>query len=271
MPSKRIRNPTQHPERRVEGKRLAYYMTAANSTFWDQHWQMHLSRKKYRGSERGDLGWFEEAFKRYLPREGRILEAGCGLGELVLALRVRGYDVEGVEWASDTVKAVKAIYPDLPIRGADVTCLDVPDGYYSGYISIGVVEHRHEGPEPFLREAYRVLDSGGFALISVPYFHPLRQLKAHLGMYRGLSEGLEFYQYAFSDAEFASILRASGYKIVDQMLYDGYKGVKDEFPLLLKIFNWPRIGWRLQRWLRSWKWAERNLGHMILFVCRKVQ
>jgi SAM-dependent methyltransferase len=263
--------PTYEAERRVENHRLVYYLSAADASFWEQHWQTYLSPERYTAADRGHLGWFEEPFTRYLPRQGRILEAGCGLGQYVLALRVRGYDVEGVEWASETVKAVRAIYPDLPIRVGDVARLEVPDGTYSGYISIGVAEHRREGPELFLQEAYRVLKHGGMALISVPYFHPLRRLKARLGLYRGRPDSMEFYQYAFTETEFTTLLQAAGFKIIDQMIYNGFKGVKDEIPLLRRMFEWPGIGRRLQRWLLSWKWADQKLGHMILFVCRKAR
>jgi SAM-dependent methyltransferase len=255
--------------RRVEGQRLVYYHSQPDVAFWDQHWQQHLSPENYQWAEQGVLLWFEKPFTRWLPRQGRILEAGCGLGQYVLALRVRGYQIEGVEWGTETVKAVRALYPDLPIRVGDVTRLEVLDGYYSGYISLGVVEHRREGPEPFLQEAYRVLEPDGMAFISVPYFHPLRRLKARLGLYRGRPEGLAFYQYAFTDTEFSALLQAAGFEIIDQMLYGGFKGVKDEIPLLRQMFKWRGIGSRLQRWLQSWEWAERNLGHMILFVCRK--
>ena len=44
------------------------------------------------------MGWFEESFIKFLPKTGKIIEAGCGLGYYVLALERRGYDVEGVEW-----------------------------------------------------------------------------------------------------------------------------------------------------------------------------
>ena len=256
--------------RRVEGQRLVYYRSQANATFWDARWKQLFCRKIYARAERGHLGWLDP-ISHYLPKQGRILEAGCGLGQYVLALRVRGYDIEGADWASETVEAVRALYPDLPILKGDVTRLEVADGYYSAYISVGVVEHCLEGPEPFLQEAYRVLKPGGVALISVPYFHPLRRLKAGLGLYRGRPDGLEFYQYAFTETEFISLLRAAGFEVIDQMLYDGFKGVKDEIPLLRRMFKWRGIGWRLQRWLRSWEWAERNLGHMILFVCRKAR
>jgi SAM-dependent methyltransferase len=263
--------PTYLAERRVEKQRLAYYLDAADADFWDRHWQARHSPRAYAEAERGELGWFEEPFTRYLPKPGRILEAGCGPGQYVLALRARGYDVEGVEWGVETVQAVRALYPDLPIRVGDVTRLEVPDGCYSGYISLGVVEHRQAGPEPFLQEAYRVLEPGGVALIAVPYFHPLRRLKARLGLYRGRPAGLEFYQYAFAEAEFAACLQAAGFGIVGRTIYAGVKGVKDEIPALRRMLGWRGAGWRLERWLQSWEWVERNLGHMILFACRKAR
>jgi SAM-dependent methyltransferase len=260
--------PTYLAERIVESGRLAYYLEAADADFWDNHWKTYFSAEIYAGSEAGALGPLEEVFISHLPRAGHILEAGCGLGYYVVALGVRGYCVEGVDWSEETVAAVKSLYPDLPIRVGDATRLEAPDGYYSGYISLGVVEHRREGPGPFLQEAYRVLAPGGVVFISVPYFHLLRCLKARLGIYRGRPEGLEFYQYAFTETEFAGLLQAAGFEIVDRMLYGGFKGVKDEIPLLRRMAGWRGIGWRLQRWL-SRGWIERNLGHMILFVCRK--
>jgi SAM-dependent methyltransferase len=267
---KAVAKPTYLAERIVENRRLAYYLEAADADFWDNHWKTYLSAEIYAWAETGALGYFEEIFTSYLPRAGRILEAGCGLGQYVLALRGRGYDVEGADWASEIVETVRAIRPDLPIRVGDVARLEVADGYYSGYISLGVVEHRREGPEPFLQEAYRVLEPGGVAFISVPYFHPLRLLKARLGIYRGRPDDLEFYQYAFTETEFAALLQEAGFKIIDRMLYAGFKGVKDEIPLLRQMFKWRGVGQRLQRWLQSWEWAERNLGHMILFVCERL-
>jgi SAM-dependent methyltransferase len=256
--------------RRVEGQRLVYYCFHANDEFWNEHWSKHISPESYVGAERGHLGWFEEPFGRYLPKGSRILEAGCGLGQHVLALRMRGYDAEGIEWGAETVRAVQALYPELPIRVGDVTCLEIPDSYYSGYISLGVVEHRQDGPEVFFQEAYRVLAHDGVMIISVPYFHPLRRLKARLGLYRGKVNNLAFYQYAFMEKEIKDILLQMGFVIVDTFRYDGFKGIKDEIPLINHICKLRGIGWRLQRWIQSWKWAERKFGHMILFVCRKV-
>ena len=255
--------------RRLEGNRLVYYWMSPTYEFWDQHWKTQLSQDAYFTAQHGELGWIEEFVTRYMPREGRILEAGCGMGQHVMALRFRGYDVEGVEWSPETVKTVLALYPNLPIREGDVTCVEVPDGYYSGYVSLGVMEHRQEGPEPFLREAYRVLNKDGIALISVPFFLWLRKIKALIGLYDTKTLGRDFYQYAFEPKEFSGLLKLVGFEIIDRTSYDVLTGVGDEIPLLHTVFKWRGIGWRLKRLLRVCNWTARNLGHMMLFACKK--
>ncbi|MGQ9574276.1 MAG: class I SAM-dependent methyltransferase [Thermoguttaceae bacterium] len=252
----------------MEGGLLAYYRRSADSRFWDEHWSSQLSGEHYRAAQRGDLGFIERPCVTWLPREGKILEAGCGRGQVLLALRVRGWDAEGVEWGSRTVQAVRTLLPDLPIRLGDVTRLDVPDASYAGYVSLGVMEHRREGPEPYLKEAYRVLKPGGMALLSVPYFHAIRAWKARLGCYRGSPDGLEFYQYAFPRWRFAELLRAAGFVVVARYAYDGLKTLRDELPRLRPILRFalqrPRLGPALQARLRN-AW----FGHMLLLVGQK--
>jgi SAM-dependent methyltransferase len=255
--------------RRVENGRLAYYTGAADPAFWDRHWETDLSLDDYAAALQGSLGFFNDTFPRHLPREGRIVEAGCGLAKLVVALRKRGYDCEGVDSSAPTIRRVRAVMPDLPVRAADVLGLDVPDGRYAGYISLGVVEHRREGPEPFLGEAHRVLRDDGVLLVSVPHFHGLRRLKHALGLYGGNPEGLGFYQYAFRAGEMAAILEQCGFRVDAVYGYDPFKGLKDEAPSVLRIFACPGIGKRIERAWRNYAWAQRHLGHMILFACRK--
>ncbi len=259
--------------RRVENNRLVYYMHHADMSFWTQHWQKHFSPDSYQGAGRGILGAFEEIFPRWLSHKGRILEAGCGLGYMVLALHVRGYNVEGVEWSKATVELVQKWRPDLPIRVGDVTHLDVPDGYYACYISLGVVEHRRKGPEPFLLEAWRVLKPGGIALVSVPWFNPLRRLKSRLGWYQANGKELEFYQYAFTEKEFTRIMKNCGFDILEVASYDPLKGLKDEVFLFRQLLKRRFIGQHLNRLLRAFfnyiPWIAKPLGHMLLVVARK--
>ncbi len=258
--------------RRVEGRRLVYYRSQADQAFWDQHWRDTLSPHTYKGAFRGDVGYFESIFSRFLPNQGKVIEAGCGLGHIVLALCNRGYECEGIEWGRETVDMVKELVPEIPIRHGDVTNLDVPDGYYHGYISLGVVEHRPEGPEPFLIEANRVLANDGVALISVPYFHSLRRLKARLGYFKPstpLEDHHVFYQQAFTREEMKSIIEQHGFGVTDICYYDPFKGLKDEIPIVQPLFRLPKVGWRLMRFWNNFSIAQILLAHMVMFICRK--
>lgn len=218
-----------------DGRRLAYYSVKANSGFWSRHWRKSIQSVDWGKAEQGFLGWFEDSFAKYLPKKGKIIEAGCGLGYYVLALARRGYEIEGVEWSREAVRLIKKRYPRLKIKTGDVRKLKVKDGYYSGYISLGVVEHFRSGPEDYLREANRVLKKGGMVFISVPYFNLLRRIKSILGFYRGSPAGLDFYQYAFTEAEIENVIQKSGFKVIDNFHYDAYKSLREEIPILKKI------------------------------------
>ena len=259
--------------RRVEDGRLTYYLRSADAGYWEDHWRDVVSSEFYAGAARGELGLFESLFPRYLPREGRILEAGCGLGQYVIALRVRGYQAEGIDWAGETVAEARARFPELPVRRGDATAIDVPDGHYAGYISLGVVEHRRAGPGPFLAEAARVLRPGGIALIAVPQFHLLRRAKAALGAYRDDVGQASFYQYAFRWADLAANCRGAGLEVIAHRGYDAYKGVKDEWGAFARLFarrvGGRDIGYLAQRVLQRLRPVENRLGHMVMLVCRR--
>ncbi len=218
-----------------DGRRLAYYSVKANSGFWSRHWRKSIKAVEWDKAERGFLGWFEEPFVKCLPKAGKIIEAGCGLGYYVLALERRGYEIEGVEWSREAVGLIKQRYPKLKIKISDVRKLAVKDGYYSGYISLGVVEHFQAGPEDYLREANRVLRRGGVAFITVPHFNLLRRIKNLLCLYHGNPAGLDFYQYAFTEAEIDGLIEKAGFKVIDHFRYDAYKGIKDELPFLRNL------------------------------------
>lgn len=258
--------------RTVESNRLVYYRTRPDQSYWTCHWEETFTPALYDEARAGVLGEFEGMFGRWLPRQGRILEAGCGLGQWVLALRARGWDAEGVEWADETVRAVKQRLPDLPVRPGDVTALDVADGTYAGYISLGVVEHREQGPQPFLTEAFRVLAPGGIAMISVPFFNSVRQWRARKGAYAGAPKGLEFYQYAFMQDEFADLVRQAGFHIEEITSYSPVKGLKDELSWL-KWLRFTRWAYRLDRIFRAFGPAYRRFVHpcchMLMVVARK--
>jgi SAM-dependent methyltransferase len=115
---------------------------------------------------------------RHLPRNGRVLEAGCGLGRFVRYLKSHGFlNIVGVEISEDAVRTLKDVAPDLNVQCGDILDLPFGDCSIEGVISLGVVEHFPEGPQKALREMFRVMSPTSRAIITVPYLNWIRRIK----------------------------------------------------------------------------------------------
>lgn len=216
---------------------LPFYSKRPDADFWDSHWQnlgldIEAIVKKLEGS------FLAKIMEEYLPKEGKILEGGCGLGQWILYFRRKGYDIEGIDFAENTIKWIKERFPDLPVKTGNILNLPYPDEYFSSYISLGVIEHFENGPEKALAEAYRVLENKGLFLCSVPYFNPVRRLKKKLfKSYHEQKEGEEFYQWAFAKKEIKNIIEAAGFQVCRIIPFDATKGIKDEIPGIRSIYK----------------------------------
>jgi SAM-dependent methyltransferase len=253
-----------------ENDRILYYLNNADQGFWDNHWSKFITKNYYEKYEHGELDELTPFIDRYFKKEDFILEAGCGTARYVVALRARGFkNIEGIDWGEQTISRVKAIYPDLPVKVGDAIKVNVGNNYYDGYISLGVVEHREEGPEPFLSEAHRIIKPDGHVFISVPYINALRNFKRQLGFYGKMKNtNMAFYQYAYQKSGFQNILERAGFEVIEAHGISGAFGIRDEFPTLFRLLDRLPGSWRMNRFLRRFDRLE-NWGHMILFVCRK--
>lgn len=262
---------------KFHGRLAQFRRMREHREYWEERWARGRIRDLLAVASSGKLDEFEELFTHYLPRDLPVLEAGCGQGQLVMALNRRGYQVEGVDYAAQTIRVLNEVAPELNTRVGDVYDLDVPDGTYGGYISIGIFEHNPEGPQAGLSEVRRVLHPRGVALISVPYLNHPRQklLKAvPVADNPAHANGLQFYQYYFAREEFERYLREAGLSVIRALPYALYSGVTRDFAVGSwlhdrQFFHW-RIHRRVTRWCREspdfvgWRW-----GHMVMFVCKR--
>jgi ubiquinone/menaquinone biosynthesis C-methylase UbiE len=99
----------------------------------------------------------------------RVLDAGCGRGEVLLACARAGAAVAGIDYsqtAVDLTRETLAEFPDADIRQGDVTALPWPDATFDRILFSDVIEHL-DPPQtvPALAEFHRVLKPGGFVLV----------------------------------------------------------------------------------------------------------
>lgn len=99
----------------------------------------------------------------------KILDAGCGRGETILACARAGAEVAGVDYsqaAVDLTKEVLADYPGADVRQGDVTALPWADDTFDRVQFSDVIEHLDRAQTvPALAEFRRVLKPGGFLLV----------------------------------------------------------------------------------------------------------
>jgi len=160
-------------------------------------------------------------FQRYLPREGRILEAGCGLGRIIIYLSKGGYNIEGIELNEDAVRKVKDFDKNLKIIVGDILKMSYEDNSFDAVISLGVIEHFEEGPQKALKEMHRILKPGGIFFVTVPYINlirrflyiPYNSLVVKMRRMQGLD--MKFSAYLYTKKEMQLLLKDSKFEIID--------------------------------------------------------
>lgn len=100
----------------------------------------------------------------------RVLDAGCGAGPVLAALRRHGIATVGVDCAPDMLDNARqrlraAGLDDSDLHLGDVRNLPFADGSFDVVLSLGVISYLADY-RPALREIARLLRPGGTALIS---------------------------------------------------------------------------------------------------------
>ncbi len=100
---------------------------------------------------------------------GRVLEFGCGRGELAKAVRDRGLEVTAVDKNDAKIELAADRYPDITFICHDVLTLDLEGQLFDTVMLPEILEHV---PEPLgdrmLARAWQALKQGGRLIVTVP-------------------------------------------------------------------------------------------------------
>ncbi|NDJ74879.1 MAG: class I SAM-dependent methyltransferase [Chloroflexi bacterium] len=156
-------------------------------------------------------------YPNYLPKDGIILEAGCGLATVIMKLREMGYEnVIGLDYAERALQVAYKYEPLLDLQTGDVHALPYRSNSVHGYLSFGVLEHFEHGVGPALREANRVLVPGGTLVLTIPYpniVNRLVQLKRRLTGQSRLTDD-DFYESTYTQRQLITELKRAGFQPV---------------------------------------------------------
>ncbi|SIO15217.1 Methyltransferase domain-containing protein [Singulisphaera sp. GP187] len=112
-----------------------------------------------------------EALAARLPREGSILEVGCGTGGLLVPALRSGRSIEGVDIASRWLVVARRRLADRGLTGTLVVAsaerLPWSDGQFDAVVADSLIEHLDD-PAQALREWVRVLRPGGRLIVWSP-------------------------------------------------------------------------------------------------------
>jgi len=219
-----------------------YYPKGFNpQQYWDDKYsQEHIAGKS--GEEFKRQG-FWPLMEKNLPKDKKNLDVGCGIGGWILFLKEQGYDVEGVDIAIRTVRALTEYDPDLKVKVASITSIPYPDNYFGGVLAVGTLEYVEDKVPAALAEVNRVLERGGIFFIEVPvanllrklFYIPLKKIERAIRLAKGMEP--TFSNYLFDRSELKKMLDEAGFDLLEEQPHelpdtDGHYGLYVDWPFL---------------------------------------
>lgn len=143
-----------------------------DNTAYDYHKELYLSERKY-SPLRYRQHYIEKMIEKLKLSEGaKILDVGCGPGELIANLLNRGYDLWGIDISRKMIEKATHTVSEKTLSGwnqgfvGDVEKLTFTDNFFDVVVAAGVIEYQNDDQKS-LAEINRVLKINGSVIINV--------------------------------------------------------------------------------------------------------
>lgn len=169
-----------------------------------------------------------ETLAMLAPQPGeRILDLGCGTGQLTQAIAEAGADVTGLDGSPEMIEAARRRFPNLALVLADAADFDFPERFDAVFSN--AVLHWMKEPVRVVERISRSLRHGGRFAVQLAG-------KGHLTLFRQAGEAawreatgrdLPWSLYLPSLAEFCGLLEQAGLEVREARLSDAFTRLED--------------------------------------------
>lgn len=125
---------------------------------------------------------YADTLKPHKPG-ARVLDVGCGVGQVVARLTEAGFEAHGVDVSGPNIERARKFSERCQLY--DGKKLPFPDQHFASAGALNVLEHVDE-PESFITELARVVEVGGRIVLSSPNFFRVLGFRDYHPRMRGL-------------------------------------------------------------------------------------
>lgn len=161
---------------------------------------------------------FKSYLLKFLPQEGRILDVGCGVGNMLMQLKNdTRYTTSGVEISKDA--AERAQQNGLNVLNGNLFDANFEDESFDAVFLLYVLEHV-DNPLEVLKEIKRILKKNGLLFLAVPNYRYLRiafdNIAAKLIIHKSATLHPEEHLQNFTPVTLKKMLNKAGFQIRKQ-------------------------------------------------------
>ena len=155
-----------------------------------------------------------------VPQGARVLDLGCGRGELTAYLRQRGWDAEGMDSSAAQLADAKSRFPEIAFFAGDITDFRVAkryDAVFSNAVLHWIDKRSQPSALAHIRAALKtggefVFEMGGKGNAAAIHAALKEEILARGGTYR--------HDFFFPDEEeYSALLSAAGFETVYSSLF----------------------------------------------------
>lgn len=205
----------------------------------------------------------------FLPEHqgGKLLEVGCGSGDMLKVMQELGWHTEGVDFDPKAVENAQS--KGLRVVHGTLKAQHYPDDYFDAVTMSHLIEHVPE-PGQLLRECHRILKPGGRLVIATPNSDAWGH-RLFASSWRGLEPPRHLH--VFNRCSLTLLAQKAGFRI--ERLFTSINNASSIFLASRSIRLADKIGgnsqpWHIRRWGKAMMLAEWGILQISPFIGEEI-